>query len=172
MVFDRATTAGAALTTLLLVCQTSLSESLVCGPHGAFLVVAADSKLLAERILVVIVGASVRCDVAVFEILLGSEVGGLYGSFVSCWNALVGGGRVSVEGRVRRERSVVCECSIVVGGSLPRDGGSEGWRVDAGSWEHGGLLVGLGDDRGAECGFLGGSHGECECDLEDVVGVF
>ena len=68
VVFERATCAGTAGATLLLVFQASLPESLVCGPHGAFLVVAADCELLAERVLVV--GASVGGDVAVFKVLL------------------------------------------------------------------------------------------------------
>ena len=58
------------------------------------------------------------------------------------------------------QRGVVGEGSIVVSGCVPRNGGCKSWRVDAGSWEHGGLFVGLGDDRGTECGLFVGSH--CE----------
>lgn len=137
MVLDGAASTGPGGAALLLVFQTSLPQSLVCRPHGAFLVVAANLELLAEGVLVV--SAGVRGDVAVFEVLLGGCESRLSRS---CYDALVGGGRVSVERRVWWQRGVVGEGCIVVGGGIPGDGGSEGWRVDGGG-EHGGLLVWL-----------------------------
>ena len=69
---------------------------------------------------------------------------------------------MGVERRVWRQRGVVGEGGIVVGCDVPRDGGSESWRFDGGR-EHGGLLVWLGDDRGAESGLLAGGHCEGGC---------
>jgi hypothetical protein len=105
VVLECAATTSTGGTTLLLVLKTSLSQGLVCGPHGAFLLVAADGEFLAERVLIVVVAsAGVRCNVAVLEVLLGSEVGGLCGSLV---DALVGGRWVGVKRGVWWERSVV-----------------------------------------------------------------
>lgn len=98
MVLDGATAASAVLTTLLLVRQTSLPQSLVGRPHGAFLVACADSIFLAERVLVVVVSARFQIFFRSESSLCGSLVGG---------NALVRRRWVSVEGRVRREWCVV-----------------------------------------------------------------
>jgi hypothetical protein len=127
VVLDGAASASTGGATLLLVFQTSLPQSLVCGPHGAFLVAAADLELLAKRVLVV--SAGVRGGVAVFEVLLGGQEGGLCRGWC---NALVGGRRVGVEGRVWWQWGAVGEGGIVVGGGVPGDGGRESWRVDAG----------------------------------------
>ena len=86
VVLDCATSASTGGTTLFLVFQTSLPESLACGPHCAFLAAAADLKLLAEGVLVVSHG--VRGSVAAFEILLGGCEGRLDGGWC---DALVGG---------------------------------------------------------------------------------
>jgi hypothetical protein len=127
VMLESAASARTALATLLLVCQTSLPQSLVGGPHGALLVVAADGKLLAEGILViVVVGGGAGCDVAVLEVFLASHVGGLRGGLVVRRDTLVGGRRVRVERRVRRERGVIGESGIVVGGGLARHRRGEG----------------------------------------------
>ena len=122
VVLDCSASAGTGSATLLLVFQTSLPQGLVCGPHCAFLVAAADLELLAEGVLVVSHG--VRGSVAAFKVLLR----GCEGRLDRGWcNALVGGWWVGVEGRVWRQRGVVGEGGIVVGGGVPGDGGSESW---------------------------------------------
>jgi hypothetical protein len=95
-VFHHAAAASAVLSALLLVCQAGLSQGLVCRPHCTFLSAGADGAFLAERVLFVVVSAAgVWCDVAVFEVFLGCEVGGFDRSRL---DAFVGGWRVGVEG--------------------------------------------------------------------------
>lgn len=64
-VSDRTETESASLAPCALVLQPGLLESLVRGPHGALLVVGADSDFIAEGVLFVLGGqAGVGGDVA------------------------------------------------------------------------------------------------------------